>query len=166
MSPIEKLKSEARAWAQKVVTLYNTPVPVDLQPKKDSLLNAAKKIKTTIESVTGALPELKAIDDSMELGIAPIVVVAGVGVAAAAIAWWVRDFNNLMHEAKTREAKEKLVNKLIDSGVPAAQAVVDANRLFVPLAKPTESGVVNSIMKGLIPLALLGGVFMLIKGKV
>lgn len=83
MIGIDQLREQARAWARRVVEVYNTPVPPHLEKDKQELLAYAQKVKTTIEKATGPLDELMVMNQ-MNLGLAPVLIGAGVIAAASA----------------------------------------------------------------------------------
>lgn len=155
MSVIDGLKQKARDWAQLVVKLHKTPVPAKFQSKKDALMDNALKIKSAIESVTGAMPELAAISQATGLNAVPVIAgVIGVGAAAAYITYWVYQYKSLMKEVETQKRAETEYKRLVESGVSAPEAASVVKKVF---ERQKQSAIVNSLMKGLIPILLVGG---------
>lgn len=109
---VQALKTQAQNWAKRVVELYNTPTPSQLQEEKNKLLATAKTIKQAIEKIFGnVLPDLNNTLGALPLLI-PLAVVAG---AAAAITKWTYDY--LSFNQKIAE-----YNKMVSSGVPQSTA--------------------------------------------
>lgn len=107
------LKSKAQEWAGLVVNLYNTPVPAHLQAEKNALINTAKKIKDTIETVTGPLSIMEPLN---HLGVIPVVIgIVGVGTAVTLITKWVIDYQTFTKKVAEYRA-------LQDGGLSPQQA--------------------------------------------
>lgn len=115
MNDVSYLKQKAQEWAGKVVNLYHMQVPPEYEAKKRALLSSAKKIKDSIEYLTGPLAYLSAMN-SMNLGFIPVVVgVVGVTGAIAAVTYWITDYNKFLVTVEER-------NKLIAAGLSPQQA--------------------------------------------
>lgn len=140
-SYLESFKNKARVWASKVVDLYNTPVPPDLQPKKDELLNSAKTIKRWIEGVFGTLDEL----DNVGLGILPLIPLAVVIGGAATIANWSINYASLI---TTINERKRLENR----GLTPDQILQ-----FERQQNEKKNALINIDWKATIPIALVGG---------
>lgn len=150
LNPLDALRDKARQWAQDVKTLMDTPVPPELVGEKASLINNAKTIKETLESVLGTVDELA----PMNFGFLPIIGVGAIGVALAAVTAWYASHDSL-------NEKLKAYNDLIKSGIPHNQAM----SITTGLAN-TQSGNKTSIFSTpLIIVALAGGYFLLNKGR-
>ena len=134
MLGIDQLREQARAWAKRVVELYNTPVPPHLEAEKRDLLKYAQSVKNTIEKATGPLDELMAMNQ-MELGLAPLVIGAGVIAAAgtAITGYYVWD-KRLMNRVNA-------YNDLRSAGLSHEQGIQvmdDQNSFTGNLAKTTK----------------------------
>lgn len=116
MSALETLKEQARNWAKKVVALYNTPVPPELEAEKGALLKYAKVVKNSVEGVLGKLDEFGEIEEISGLGFVPFIPVLVVGAAAAAITKWTLDY-------ATFNKKIAAYNDLTRGGLTNAQAI-------------------------------------------
>lgn len=145
------LEKKAREWAQSVVELYYTPVPPQLQADKNALLERARKIKTTVEKVTGPLDALRPLDPIIqELGFLPLIVGAvGVSAAAAAITAWYTSY-------KKFKEKAALLKDLQAKGVAPDQAARIINTTF------GEQSFLNSLSKTLVPLALISALIYMV----
>lgn len=112
-TPLQSLKDAARDWALKVKDLIETDVPPELVKEKADLIERARKIKNTVESVLGTVDELAPIQT---LGVWPVVA-GGVTVAGAAafITMWITDYKKL-------KARLAAVDKLVDAGIDRDQA--------------------------------------------
>lgn len=116
------LKQKAQEWAAKVVSLYHTPVPPEYETEKRALLTAAKKIKDTVEYITGPLTALAAMN-SMQLGVIPVVIgVVGVAGAVTLIVKWTLDYQTFVKKVQDR-------NKLIAAGMTPTQAANVTNSM-------------------------------------
>lgn len=95
MSALDTLKSQARAWAAKVVQLHNTPVPAGaLAVEKARLLSEAGNIKNGIEKILGKIDEFATVDEIQNLGILPVVIPAvTVTMFIGDIAKWFYGYN-------------------------------------------------------------------------
>lgn len=107
------LQTKAREWASKVVNLYHTPAPSDMQAQKTALMNTAKSIKDTVEAITGPLTFLEPMN---QLGFIPVIIgVAGVAGAVAMIVKWTLDYQTFIKKVEDR-------NALIKGGLSPQQA--------------------------------------------
>lgn len=138
ISMIDSLRLKAKEWAQKVVDVYNTPVTGPLAEEKKRLLSKAKWIKDTIEGVLGTVDEL----EGAGLGILPLIPVAVIGAAAAAIYKWTLDY-------KTFTDKVAAQKDLIAKGASPMQAAQMVAKL--------DEGTSLINLKGLLPVVLIGG---------
>lgn len=138
MDTIETLKQKAREWASKVVKLYNTPVPKELESEKNSLLKYAKVVKESIEKVLGKVDEFGEIDKIDGLGfVLPLVPVVAISAAAVAIAnWYYRN------DALTK--KLSAYSKLVDGGLSHQQALS-----VIKESSDSGGGIVSSIAAGM-----------------
>lgn len=134
---ISFLKRKAREWALLVVKLHNTPVPPALEGQKQTLLNFARRIKTSVENITGPLDALSPLN---QLGIIPVLIGgAAIGGVIAAITKWTLDYRRFM----AKLAEQRL---LIEQGVSPAEAANIVNQsdkrisLFGSLNKPLLIG--------------------------
>lgn len=128
------LERKAYEWALKVKDLYNTPVPPQLEREKALLITFAKKVKETIEKVTGPIEALQPITS---LGILPAVVgVVGVAAAAAAITKWTYDYNTFTAKLRDR-------NALIAAGMTPEQAIKAVNATSPVSAKGWSDNLVS-----------------------
>ncbi len=101
---IESFKLKAKAWAQDVLDVINTPVSGELAVEKARLLKWAKYIKKGIEGVFGTIDEL----ENAGLGVLPLIPIAVVGASLAAMYKWTLDyqtFKRQVEEQKRLEAK-------------------------------------------------------------
>lgn len=138
MTPIATLRQKAREWANDVQSLSRRALPIELEPERQRLMNWAKKIKVTVESVLGTVDEFAPLN----LGFLPIVV-GGVTVAGAmaAVAAWYKPYLTLVKNAD-------IYDGLVKDGLSPSEAARIAYR-----EKPTFLG----NLKSLGVLALLGG---------
>lgn len=148
-----KLKDRARQWGADVVEFHNTPVPKDMQARKDKLIDRAKGVKNAIEKV---FPEFSTtipmVMDGLPLVIAGAVSVSG---AAAAITYWYYEHSKFMEDL---DARKDLNDQLISEGVLAPERSRIITETFGTREKQSFSGEAAKI---LIPVALVGGVFLL-----
>lgn len=149
------LKNQARAWASRVVTLYNRPVAPQFAAEKSALLNRAKTIKTAIEKIFGKMPELQ----QTGLGVIPLIAVgvATVSAAAALMTKWTYDYLTL-----TKKLDE--FDKITSSGVPSSTAKELVNDLFSTAKEQTTLGKAVSSLP-LIAAAGIGAYLLMRKGK-
>jgi hypothetical protein len=78
------LRDKARQWALDVKKIHDTDVPPNLVGEKIKLIERAKTIKGTLESVLGTVDELA----PMNFGFLPLIGAGAIGAAGAAIAAW------------------------------------------------------------------------------
>lgn len=143
MIGIDALREQAREWAARVVTFYNTPVPADLQADKDAILSYANTVKSTIEKATGPLDELTSMNQIQTLGFWPVAVGAvAIAAAAAAIAGW-------YYKEKLFYARLDEFNKLMDGGLTYEQS---AN---IVLGNQSLSSNLVTITKYALPLSVI-----------
>lgn len=142
---IDYLKRKAREWALLVVKLHETPVPRALEPQKQALLNFAKRIKVSVENITGPLDALAPMNN---LGVIPLVI-GGVAISGviAAITKWTLDYKRFM--AKLSEQR-----LLVSQGVPPDRAAAIVN-------SADKSGFFSGLKTPLVIGALLLGGFYL-----
>lgn len=150
MSDLNFLEKQALAWAEKVVKLYKTPVPPQLQTAKNNLIATAKTIKEKVESLTGKKPYLAPMD---QLGFIVPVVVGGVAWAIAAIVKWTTDYDKFNTEVEQ-------FNSLVKGGMTPDQAANVMNKQKQPFS-------INwmTVLKFGVPLAIVGGVYLAMRGK-
>lgn len=145
-------ENQARLWALEVVELYKTPVVGIENVEKQRLLNRAKKIKDSIEFITGDLNALKPIDE-MQLDAIPVFIGAGaVATAAAFIYKWNTDYKTFKKTLAERVRLER-------AGLTPTQAANLTNTLT-----PTKKSLINlDYKKIIIPAAVIIGGFYLVK---
>ncbi len=87
---IDSFKIKARRWASSVVSVSQSNVSgsPELVRDKAKLLRWAKYIKGTIEAIFGTIDELEGIN----LGIIPLIPIAAIIAALAAITKWTTDY--------------------------------------------------------------------------
>jgi len=140
------LKSQAKTWARKVVVLYNTPVAPQLESQKNDLLSRAKIIKNKVESIMGALDELR--DTNLGIAVPVIVGASVIAVVAAAITKWSLDYNALMS-----------LNSQVDKMVASGMSYQDAYNLATKAATTAKSNSTFGKIADIAPWAL--GAFLL-----
>ena len=138
---LESFKLKARAWAQKVLIVVNTPVSGQMVEEKESLLKYARYIKKGIEAIFGTIEEL----ENVGLGLLPLIPIAVVAASLAAIAKWTYDYNIFM---KKIQEQRRLEADGIDP-VTASNIV----------AKKNAPGFFNLNTKKLLPIAAIAGAF-------
>lgn len=144
MLGIDALREQAREWAARVVTFYNTPVPAEMQADKNALLSYANTVKATIEKATGPLDELTAMNQIQTLGFWPVVAGAAViAAAAAAIAGW-------YYKEKLFYARLDEFNKLMNGGLSYEQSAA------IVLGNKSLSSNLVTITKYAVPLSIAG----------
>lgn len=157
----DALKEKARQWAASVVELYNTPVPPDMQARKDKLLKYAKTVKEAIEKV---FPNFKDIADTGQaLGFLPVLVPAALIIAAgAAITYWYYDYNKFVEDLRARKA---LQENLTNSGTPAGQASDIVAKVFGDNKTAPATGFGAQFGKAILPIGLVAVAYLFMRGK-
>ena len=115
---IEALKQKAQDWAKTVVVLYKTPVPVDMLPRKQALLQRANIIRKAIVAILGPIDTLKDI----QLGFLPVIAAVAVAAAVTAVTYWLTDYGKFRLEVDAAKNVNEQVNYLVSQGIPAADA--------------------------------------------
>lgn len=138
-SMVENFKTKVRNWWTSVESLRATKVPADKQKQKDSLLSRAETIRKTIKGLTSWSDTLR-INELGNVGFLPLIPVAVIGGAVAAIGYWVADYAKF---AKTINYQDSLVKQ----GVPVEQAAMMANKMANP----------EGLMGGAKTLMFMGG---------
>lgn len=148
---INWLRKKARDWALKVVEVYNTPVPPELQADKQKLLDRARWLKDKIEMITGTLEEFAPLRSTIGgLGIWPVIIgVVGVAAAAAYIGYWILDYNKFMEKVSLQRA-------MVSDGMSQQQAASMTQKLL------GETSLAEKILnpKAFVPLGILAVVGM------
>lgn len=99
---IESFKLKAKAWAQDVVDVINTPVTGELAQDKAKLLRWAGYIKKGIEGVFGTIDEL----ENVGLGILPLIPIAVVGASLAGMYKWTLDYQTFKRQVEEQKRLE------------------------------------------------------------
>lgn len=148
MVTVDALKSKASEWARKVIDLNSMIVPPELQPEKDRLLSFAKKVKESIEAVFGTMEEF----ENAGLGFVPIVGIAAVGAAAAAITYWTTDYVKFVKTVN-------LYNDNVNAGMSREQSAEIAKNIG-----GSGKGFFSfNLSNLLVPAALIGGGYLFLK---
>lgn len=138
------LRERARRWAVQVQRVIDTPVPTALEGEKQSLLNFARQIKSTLEQVFGAVDEFAPLRSELGSSI-PLMVGGSILLAAgAAITKWTFDYKRFMEKA----AK---VRSLMADGMPQKDAVNMANIAY------SKKPIISRWVKSLSPAFIIGG---------
>lgn len=140
---IENFKEKVRTWWKNVETLRNTRVPSNKQKEKDLLLSRAETIRKSIRGLTSWSDTLR-INEINGIGFLPLIPVAVIGGAVAAIGYWVTDYAKFAKSINYQ-------NTLVSQGIPPEQAAMIAN-------KQSESGSMLSNVSGIIKMLMLAGV--------
>ena len=140
-SMIETFKRKVREWWASVQKLKALQVPTNKQAEKNKLLSRAETIKNSIKSATNWSDTLR-ID---ELGFLPLIPLAVIGSAVAAIGYWVTDYAKFSSSVQYQAT-------LISQGVSPEKAALLANQQANP---PSFFSSAGSLIKwGLVGAAL------------
>lgn len=140
---IESFKNKVRAWWANVEKLRATKVPVNKQKEKDALLSRAETIRKTIRGLTSWSDTLR-INELDGMGFLPLIPVAVIGGAVAAIGYWANDYAKF---AKAINYQSTLVSQ----GIAPDQAAIMAQQ-------QAESGSTLFQLSGIMKIAALMGI--------
>ncbi len=139
---IDSFKQKARVWAQKVVDLHNLPVPNDMLEQKQKMIDSAETIKKWIEGIFGTIDGF----NQAGLGILPLVPIAVIATALAAITKWSISYATFVATVKERKRLEA-------SGLSPQMAAELAR-------KNQDSALIKIDWKAALPFALVLGTFL------
>lgn len=163
LAMLENLKAKANEFLQSVGILQNiennTVLVPELEAQRQSLLSVAGGIKTTIDTISGSIDAtinwvksmlgLSTQPDTIgNLELFPLLGIAVVAAAVAAITKWLVDYNAFMQ-------RYQVYQQMLSNGVPPTEAWQTAQQA----GKQTMLSDAASIVKGLLPLMLIGGAF-------
>lgn len=140
---IESFKNKVRAWWANVEKLRATKVPANKQKEKDALLSRAETIRKTISGLTSWSDTLR-INELNGMGFLPLIPVAVIGGAVAAIGYWANDYAKFISTINYQ-------NTLVSQGIAPERAAAIANQ-------QAESGSLLGGLSGLMKMAALLGV--------
>lgn len=132
LHPIDSSKQIIRDWWAAVIKIRDTKIPdnnPDLVARRDALLNRAYTLREMIKSAT-----TEAFAKEVGLGVAPLVVVGGVALAAvvAYIGKYMTDYSKYMSDmdaaAKAAAFKIQVYNDQVKQGVDSNTAASNADK--------------------------------------
>lgn len=113
-SYLDQFKFKAREWWSQVNKLRTMSVPANLESERKRLIGLADSVKDAIVKVTSLSDSLKIPG----LAAAPLIPIAAVAAALAAITWWTSMFTTFMEKYQAAKYQAQLV----EQGVPPTEA--------------------------------------------
>lgn len=116
---IDTFKMKAREWWSVVSRLKTMAVPASLESERRRLVGLAESVKDAIKKVTSISDSL-AIPGLSGMGALPLVPIAAVGAALAAISWWSSQYVAFRKKMAEYQYQQDLVAQGVDP-IKAAQ---------------------------------------------